>query len=46
MRKFLNWVFDHGVLLGYAFLVTMSLVASSAILLVVVLFAKLLDKIR
>lgn len=46
MRKLLNWLFNHGVGLAYAALITVSLAFSSAVLLVIVFFAKLLDRIR
>jgi hypothetical protein len=46
MRKWLNWLFDHGVGLAYGVLVSLSLAVASVVLMSVVAFAKLLDKIR
>ena len=46
MRKLLNWLFDHGVGLAYALLVSVSLAISGVVLLMIVVFAKFLDKIR
>jgi len=46
MRKLLNWLFSYGVPLAYACLISVTLALSGIIMMGVVLFAKVLDKIR
>jgi hypothetical protein len=46
MRKFLDWLYAHGVGLAYATLITVSLAISTLVMLGIVVFAKVLDRIR
>lgn len=46
MRKFLDWLYAHGVGLAYGVLITISLAISGIVMLGIVGFAKLLDRIR
>jgi hypothetical protein len=46
MKKFLSWLFDHGLLTAYAFLVSVSLAISGIALLGAVLLAHWWSKIK
>jgi hypothetical protein len=46
MRKFLDWLYSHGVPMAYGFIISIALALTSLVLLGVVFFAKVLDKIR
>lgn len=46
MRKWVNWLFDHGVAIAYAFLITAALAFATIGMLAAVLIVHWWDRIR